>query len=245
MLIDMLCTKEDNFYRFPVRVYRTHISDVQDLYDDLYAIMPQERRIRADRLKDQKVRNRCIAAYALLDHGLRDLWGDIGDDRILPDKPFDIAEDEKGKPYFTDIPVCFNISHSGDRVIVALSPLDVGCDVEHKSSNALKVAERFFSPGEYKLLKALGDDAGAAKFTAIWTVKESIVKCCGDGIGRGFDDFSVVDDDGNTVDSLKIPGTEDIFHIREYEGEGGYRYSVCSLYDLFEETIKDLDLEIH
>ena len=60
-----------------------------------------------------------------------------------------------------------------------------------------------------------------------------------------FDDFSVVDDDGNTLTSINLPGTDDIYHIREYEGEEGYRYSVCSLYDLFEESIKDVVLEIH
>lgn len=246
MLIDMLCTKEETDICFPVRLYRVCITDEDKPYEQLYKIMPPERQKKADRLKNDKVRNRCIAAYALLDHAVGDLWSDIHPQKALPDRPFGICESEKGKPAFTDIPVCFNISHSGDRIIVALSPLEVGCDVEHKSSNALKVAKRFFSKKEYDALKALHDgEEAAARFTGLWTIKESVVKCCGEGIGRGFDDFSVVDDHGNTPESVRLPGEEGTYHIREYPGEGGYRYSVCSLYERFEDEIRDVVLEIH
>ena len=243
MLNDMFDMKEDMKYRFPVRVYRVHFTDEDDKYERFYDLMPPERKKKADRLKNKKVRNQSIAAYALADHAIRDLWGELAFSDPLPDRPFHIFENEKGKPYFKDIPVCFNISHSGERIIVALSPLEVGCDVEHKNSNALKVAERFFAKPEYELLAALGDEDKIAKeFTGLWTINESIVKCCGEGIGRGFDDFSVVTKDGRLSESVKLPGDDNIYHIREYEGENGYRYSVCSLYDDFEDKIRDVTL---
>ncbi len=247
MLNDMFDMKEDIKYRFPVRVYRVHFTGEDDKYERFYDLMPAERKKRADRLKNKKVRNQCIAAYALVDHAVCDLWDELSiSDPLpapLPDRPFRILENEKGKPYFKDIPVCFNLSHSGERIIVALSPLEVGCDVEHKNSNALKVAERFFAKPEYELLAALGDDDKIAKkFTGLWTIKESIVKCCGEGIGRGFDDFSVTDEDCKTKKSIKLSGDDNIYHIREYEGENGYRYSVCSLYDDFEDKIRDVTL---
>ncbi len=78
----------------------------------------------------------------------------------------------KGKPYFEGAPFHFNLSHSGDYVVCALSDHEVGIDIEKIVPISLKVMRRFFglsilSPKEQMRL---------------WTRYESYGKMVGIGI---------------------------------------------------------------
>ena len=224
---------------FLVRLYVSDISMSEEFYDGWYDRMPKERQKRADRFKHDADRHRLIGAYALLVHAMTELFE--GED--LSGR-FNISETSDGKPYFTDIPVCFNISHSMDRIAVALSPKEVGCDVEVKSGNVLTVAKRFFTPEEYVYLQSIEDEEErSGEFTRIWTMKESVVKCSGEGIRHRFDDFSCVDEKGIAKGEITLAGKDSGYHIKEYESENGYRYSVCSMHDRFEDSIRRITLK--
>ena len=234
---------------FPVRLYAADISADDEFYEKWYGLMPKKRRAASDRFKNEADRHRCIAAYALLVYALREVVRDTGidvgtDAAGLLDKGIaDIAGDDNGKPYLTDIPVSFSISHSGKRVAVAVSPMDVGCDVECKNRNALGIARRFFADSEYRMLCGIDDSAVQdIEFTRLWTLKESVVKCSGEGIRHEFSDFSLVDSEGTKKASVKLTGDEDIYYIREYATENGYCYSVCSKYEKMEEHIRRIGL---
>ena len=190
-------------------------------------------------------RRRCITAYALLAYSLRDLAADLGKYKEWDlAMPLAIELTQEGKPYPDHIPVCFNISHSGERVAVALSALDVGCDVEYRSRNALSIAKRFFSTAEYEYLDGIEDECERdSEFTRLWTMKESVVKCCGEGISHPFGDFSLVDVNGARLDTVRLPGRGEVYRIREFEGENGYCYSVCSLCDTTEDKIRYIKLD--
>ena len=227
-------------------MYVTDISQSGNFYDMWYDRMPKDRRIKNDRYKVDVVRKRCIAAYALLVHALCD----VQKDGIIPEG-FDpgntelpISEYDNGKPYLEGIPIYFNISHSGDMVAVALAPKEVGCDVEYKSKNAMNVAEHFFAEDEVAFLNKTEDEARQElEFTKLWTMKESVVKCTGEGIRRPFDDFSLVDCAGKRVSRIILPGRSDILHVREYESKNGYCFSVCSVYEDIEDKIRYVRLE--
>lgn len=225
---------------FPVRVYVTDISYPEAFYDRWYDAMPGARRERTDRFRMEADRRRCIMAYALLTHAVSLLATelDMTDTWELEGGLPETGRDQNGKPYFTDIPVHFNISHAGDRVMAALSPQTVGCDVEVKNRDALKIAGRCFTKREYELLCSITDEnIRAREFTKLWTMKESVVKCCGEGIRRKFDDFSLVDENGDRIYSQKLDGLGKTYHIREYGSENGYCYSCCSTYDIFENDL--------
>ena len=241
-----MCGREENSSGFAVRLYVADISQSDGFYDVWYGRMPKERRIKADKYRVDVVRKRCITAYALLAYALCDGQKD----GIIPQgidsgsaEPA-ISEDDNGKPYLEGIPIYFNISHSGDMVAVAISPGEVGCDVECKSKNAMSIAEHFFSDSEVSFLRSIEDESRQGlEFTRLWTMKESVVKCSGEGIRRAFNDFSLIDSAGKRVGYLTLPGRNDTFRVREYESKNGYCFSVCSVYEDIEDKIRYVRLE--
>ena len=101
-----------------------------------------------------------------------------------------IQKSELGK-YFIPGNVDFSISHTANKVIVALTEnAKIGVDVELKSKGSLLLAERFFCDEEVEWLKAQNDLQEA--FTYIWTRKEALVKAAGTGIRMPLKSFNVL-----------------------------------------------------
>lgn len=84
--------------------------------------------------------------------------------------------------------VRFNLSHSGDVVLVAVAQdREVGVDVEAVRGAAATdgVAARFFHPAEVASLAALENTERSLAFYRFWTRKEAYLKARGDGLGGG------------------------------------------------------------
>ena len=88
---------------------------------------------------------------------------------------------EMGKPYFKDIKLpFFNISHAGGLVILAVSDMEVGADIQNMRSQREKsMAERFFSAEESR---AVSEDDTRELFYKLWSRKEALGKCTGEGV---------------------------------------------------------------
>ena len=234
-MLNSMCGDKGCVSYLAARLYMTKLCDDEAFYDRWYAVMDQKRQSRCDRLRNVPDRRRCIMAYALLSHAMADIG--VND---LPK----ISEDTNGKPYFADSDIFFNISHAGERVIVAISDAAVGCDVECRSGNAAKIVKRFFTKEENDLLSSIDDEKAAGHmFTRLWTLKESVVKCCGDGIRRSFGDFSLVDKNGDMVRTVTLPDIDEEYHIKEYESENGYCYSICCVSDKIEDVMRSVSWE--
>ncbi len=88
-------------------------------------------------------------------------------------------KDENGKPYLEGCPVFFNISHSGEYVVCALSDAAVGVDIEKINPISIKVMLRFFG-------KAI---LSPREQMRIWTRYESYGKFAGIGIPHKTEDI--------------------------------------------------------
>ena len=106
----------------------------------------------------------------------------------------------KGKPYLSDSctqtapRVQFNITHSGDMVMVAMAlHTELGVDVEwhNERTDPHRVARRAFSERERETLCKLPERMQRAHFFALWTCKEALVKCTGLGIHSGMANFEI------------------------------------------------------
>jgi 4'-phosphopantetheinyl transferase len=102
---------------------------------------------------------------------------------------------EFGKPSLqVGLPLCFNLSHSGELVLVALAHgRTIGIDVERirKDMAQAEIARRFFSPRECAALAGLTPDKQCEAFFACWTRKEAYLKARGDGLSLPLDQFDV------------------------------------------------------
>ena len=100
-----------------------------------------------------------------------------------------ILREAHGKPYFPDHPDChFSLSHTRGMVVCALSNTRVGVDVERPRIIRPALARRCF--GEAELVWAQADKQ---RFLALWTRKEAVLKCSGEGITRPLREIPVLD----------------------------------------------------
>jgi len=99
---------------------------------------------------------------------------------------------ERGKPYLDPRrhreDLLFNLSHSGDWGLVALTqerPLGVDLEVRRPLMDALALARRFFSPREYQTLAQAAPAERERRFLEYWTAKEAYLKATGEGLSAG------------------------------------------------------------
>lgn len=95
--------------------------------------------------------------------------------------PGKIRTTEYGRPYINHC-VDFNISHSGDIVIAAITTLgSIGIDIEQVIEININDVRYTLSVDQY--LQVSNDQTPPTMFYKIWTMKESVVKLMGSGIG--------------------------------------------------------------
>jgi 4'-phosphopantetheinyl transferase len=120
--------------------------------------------------------------------------------RYLESPPADIEFGFRahGKPYLEPEPGCrslsFNLSHSGDFVLIAVANnREVGVDVEkiRPEIDLERIARRFFSPGEVESLTSLAEALRPTAFFRCWTRKEAYVKARGGGLAIPTNQFDV------------------------------------------------------
>lgn len=87
---------------------------------------------------------------------------------------------EHGKPFIEGNPIFFNISHSHNLVVCALSDCPVGIDTEMIKDYKEGLAKRVCSESEYNFL--LESQQDKTDFFKLWTLKESYVKAIGKGL---------------------------------------------------------------
>jgi len=136
-------------------------------------LTPQRRARLAKYIRPQDQAS-CLAAGLLL----RYAFGD------LPEP----LQNAQGKPYFPHGPH-FNLSHSGEYVILGVSDHSLGVDVEQLGDCDERVARRCYTAKELEWLHAQADPAA---FYRLWTAKESIMKATGLGFSLPPESFCVL-----------------------------------------------------
>jgi 4'-phosphopantetheinyl transferase len=144
------------------------------------ALLSAAEQRRADALQRPAVRARYGVARALLRQALA-RWLDCSPQALA----FDTAAG--GKPYLaTPGGYHFNISHSHQRVALALSTTgEVGVDIESRARRARidALARHYFGEAEQQALQQLGDAERRTRFFQYWTIKEACTKALGRGLG--------------------------------------------------------------
>ncbi|MGH9152825.1 MAG: 4'-phosphopantetheinyl transferase family protein, partial [Acidimicrobiales bacterium] len=90
-----------------------------------------------------------------------------------------------GKPHLpAGGPPRFNVSHSGELVVAAVAPFEVGVDVEHARAGRrwADVVALACAPEEVEALAARPGDEREDGLLALWTAKEAYLKATGEGL---------------------------------------------------------------
>ncbi len=92
-----------------------------------------------------------------------------------------LRQTSQGKPYFSDLSLPqFNISHSGDQIVLAVTPkYQIGIDIEMirtRNQRASLIANYFNDEEKKEILTEKNEQRELALFWEYWTNHESIIK---------------------------------------------------------------------
>jgi len=154
---------------------------------DAASLLSDDERARAARFHFERDRRRYIAGRAQLRLLLARYAGGRAEALDFDYGAFD-------KPFLAGAELHFNVSHSAETLLIAVTRAgEVGVDVEVLGRDLAReqIAERFFSPREVAVLRALPFETQGTAFLTCWTRKEAFIKARGDGLSLALDSFDV------------------------------------------------------
>ena len=169
------------------------LCDTDAINDALYLqyekIISEETRQRANRFRRESDRRATIIGEALTRLMLAEELNE-------PPESIPVFRTENGKPYINK-DIYFNISHTSGTVAVAVSEYETGIDIEKLRTPPLSAINSFCTEREKDyILSPKTPEETQKRFFTLWTLKESYLKCTGEGLSGGLRsiEFSVKDD---------------------------------------------------
>ena len=156
----------------PASIYLNQNPQALDLDAAMEQVCEQRHRyaLRYRKKSDQRL---CLAAWLLLKRALREEFG-IEEDPVF-------RYTEQGKPLLCGHEdIHFNLSHCDEAVACAVSHNPVGIDVETYHHYSQELMTMTMSEEEQRQI--LSAERPDVVFTRLWTMKESLLKCTGEGI---------------------------------------------------------------
>ncbi|MEE2882316.1 MAG: 4'-phosphopantetheinyl transferase superfamily protein [Planctomycetota bacterium] len=110
----------------------------------------------------------------------------------VPPQEISLREGEHGKPSLAGEEISFNLSHTGGHALVAVSDQgQLGVDLEQIRTEAPidELADRCFSPDEFKHWDQYSGQQRLISFFHVWAQKEAFLKAHGGGMTIPLKDF--------------------------------------------------------
>jgi 4'-phosphopantetheinyl transferase len=186
-------------------------------------LSPDEQQ-RADSIRHLRTKQQFTVGRSLLRQILAAYLGSVP-------LSLEITNGVHGKPMLVGGALHFNLSHSGDQMLIAVSPdHQVGIDVEHIHSieNIDRIVQDFFAPREIEAFLGLPETHKQAAFFATWARKEAFIKALGSGFGAISRTFAVSIDPAAPPQLLDCPvplGTAADWQF--YDLKAGAGYAAC------------------
>lgn len=215
-----------------MEIYAVKISDINDeRLNELCLFINTEKKSKIERFTIKKDKIRTLIGDLLIRSIIVEKLG-------IKNKKIIFNKNEYGKPYLKDyINFNFNISHSGEFVVCAIDDKPIGIDIEQiKHMEYEDIAESFFSVSEFEYIAKADLRSRAKRFYEIWTLKESYIKCCGQGLSMPLKSFSI---NISEYDNIRV-GTNNecnklIFSLIDIDLD--YKMAVCSANEVISNNI--------
>lgn len=231
---------KDNLEPFKrsIEIWNIHLPDHRKDTDSCRTLLNREEIERASKFLKPGDSDGFILCRGLL----RRILGDC-----LNTNPAELVfnRNAQGKPFLQDSRLEFNVSHSRDRLLIAVTAgRAVGVDIEFRRSglNFASIAKRWFAPEEQKFFQTL-DPSSAREaaltrgsdhrerqkpeevFFEIWAKKEAYVKALGIGIYKELNTFAVPLGETPFFPSI---GKDGQWFFQTLEIDSGYAAAVVS-----------------
>lgn len=209
-----------------VHAWRASVSAAAPFEAQLLRSLSRDELDRAGRFHFQRDRVQYIVAHAMLRCVIARYAHAAAASLDFDTGPF-------GKPSLRgDSPLEFNMSHSADVVIVAVTwGRRVGVDVEQwsESVEVESLAQTVFSPAESAYVLDQGAAERVPAFFQVWSRKEAYIKATGDGVSRGLDHFDVpLAPGGGSITDRQVAEASNQWMLRDLSMECGYSGAVVA-----------------
>ncbi|TRX22984.1 4'-phosphopantetheinyl transferase superfamily protein [Flavobacterium franklandianum] len=171
-------SKEYSLSNDDIIIYALYLPNFNELTNDLINFLTPDERNRAKRYYKEKDQNRFIICRSILKFVL-------AAQTKLDVTTIYLDYHPNKKPYLASHPLLhFNISHSEDFAVIAISRNMVGIDIEYVSENFdfIPLLPDIFNDNEISSIQKAVNKKTA--FYTSWTRKEAFVK----GLGKGIDE---------------------------------------------------------
>lgn len=199
-----------------------NILEICEDYEFLRNAVSDERRRKADRFLFISDSYRSICAELLLQYSLFENKGQYVE--------INLEYNNFGKPFLKNMDdFSYNISHSGDWVVIAYGNAEVGIDIEKIQYVNQSIVDRIFTKEEKDYVYSGLKMEQGKRFTQIWTLKESYVKYLGTGFLTELNSFSI-----NPIDCVvtnQDGEIQDNIIIKSKQFDINYYLSVCGKED--------------
>jgi 4'-phosphopantetheinyl transferase len=184
---------------------------------DFLHYYPKEVKQKINKYKFAKDRNLALGGKYLLAKGLKLFDIDLK-------KLNSFTEGEFGKPSI-DAPIEFNISHSEEYVVCAISDEgEIGIDIEKIHDIDPDEFDNVFTKEEIENIKKSNDKN--YEFFKLWTIKEAAMKACGKGFSQDPKGILILDEK-----TLNIAESRYYFHKIEINRSDYISYLVMKNLD--------------
>jgi 4'-phosphopantetheinyl transferase len=179
--LQQLIPKEEEIVCWRVFLDRLSKPDL----DFLFQVLDSNEQSSANTFLKEADKHRYIAAHGVLRIFLNEMLGEKG---------YTIAKNAYGKPYVPQASIQFNLSHSGNMILLAFTNnIPIGVDVEQMRDidNLDLIVKEYLHPNEVKELSACQLHESDQAFFSCWSKKEAVSKALGLGLSFPLNAFSV------------------------------------------------------
>ena len=213
VITEMTCNRID--------IWRVSLLQNEELFNYLFTFLDEAGIEKYNRYYKEEDKKRFLISHSatriLMGKYLFQNPPDVKIKEGINKKPFVINEGEKELYY--------NLSHSGDWILIAVSKYDVGIDIEliNSSFSFSSIVDSAFSTEESEFLKQ--SEQSPEAFYLLWTRKEALLKGTGKGLVDNLSDIPSLD--GVSSISDEIIGSVDSWRIGSFGVEKQYVASVA------------------
>ncbi len=207
-----------------MEIYVVKVSDIrEDRLNELCLLVDEEKKDKIKKFVNKKDKIRSLVAEILI----RTI---IIENLKINNKYIKFNKNKQGKPYLKNhLNFNFNISHSGEYVLCGIDNKDIGVDVEEiKNINIIEIAQNYFTTKEFEYIVSCDVEFQLNRFYEIWTLKESYIKCYGQGLSIPLTSFSIEVDQCKNIKVVRNNEYEE-HAFKLFDIVQGYKIAVCSL----------------